>query len=213
MSFAMAMGMGFALGLRHAMDADHVAAVATLLRREQRLLGAMRVGALWGAGHSATLLAAGAALIVFQRSWVQRLEGIGEVLVCAMLIGLGLLGLVRASRGALVTQRDHPRLGRAAWGAFGVGAVHGLAGTAATALLAASATGGRGATMLFLALFAVGTITGMSAMTVALSVGLRGAAARSARVYRGILLVASALSLAVGLVLARGLLARWWGAA
>lgn len=203
MRLAMAMGAGFAIGLRHAMDADHVAAVATLLRREQGLWGALRVGALWGAGHSATLLAAGAAIALAGVRFSATMTRAGEWAVCAMLVLLGLAGLWRLSRGAEQVAAPVSE-GRAMKSAFGVGALHGLAGTAGTALLAASTASGVG-TLLFLLLFGVGTVAGMTAMTAVMSAGLTRAARRSNGAYRTLLMLASASSVLVGASLAVGL--------
>ncbi len=194
------MGMGFVLGLRHALDADHVAAVATLLRREQGVARAMGVGALWGVGHTLSLLGAGALLLLVRARWLSRLETAGEVLVCVMLLGLGAAGLWRWRRSeGEPAQSAAPRTGR---GALGIGAVHGLAGTAATALVAASAGGNGPLSMVFLLLFGVGTVCGMSAMTALMGAGLARTARRSQRAYRAMLFVASALSVAVGAAMA-----------
>jgi nickel/cobalt exporter len=204
MGMVTAMGVGFAIGLRHAMDADHVAAVATLLRREQGVVGAMRVGALWGAGHAATLLAVGAAIALAGVRFSEGASRVGEWAVSAMLIGLGVAGLFRIARGA---EASGARLSeaRSMKSAFGVGAVHGLAGTAGTALLAAASAGSGLGMLLFLALFGVGTVLGMTAMTAVLSAGIARAAHGSSRGYRALLALASGASVVVGASLAVGL--------
>ena len=58
--------LGLLLGMRHATDPDHVIAVTTILSRERRLAAAARIGVVWGLGHSITVLAVGAAIIVFK---------------------------------------------------------------------------------------------------------------------------------------------------
>ena len=195
------MGLGFVLGLRHALDADHVAAVATLLRREQGVAKAMGVGALWGVGHTASLVAFGALLVLWRSPWMARIESVGEALVCVMLLVLGALGVVRwrSARDEVNASTSVPKSRRRA---FAIGAVHGLAGTAATALLAASAAGGAPVTMLFLLLFGVGTVIGMGVMTAVMGAGLRHTARRSMGAYRAVLFLSSALSVAVGVAMA-----------
>lgn len=81
--------IGLALGLRHATDADHVVAVTTMVTRERRLGAALRIGVAWGLGHTATILATGAAIIVFRLAIPPSLDSYAEAGVGAMLIGLG----------------------------------------------------------------------------------------------------------------------------
>ena len=57
------LGFGFVLGLRHALDVDHLAAVSTLVSQRGGLLRSSLIGAVWGLGHTAALLAAGIAVI------------------------------------------------------------------------------------------------------------------------------------------------------
>src|ERR1700682_6820719 len=57
--------LGFFLGMRHATDADHVVAIATIVSRERSLAGSALIGAAWGVGHTLTVMAGGAAIIVF----------------------------------------------------------------------------------------------------------------------------------------------------
>ena len=65
-SLVTALGLGLLLGLRHALDADHVAAVSTLVSRERGLVRSCLLGAFWGAGHTLALLGAGVAVIAFK---------------------------------------------------------------------------------------------------------------------------------------------------
>ena len=65
-SLVTALGLGMLLGLRHALDADHVAAVSTLVSRERGLIRSCLLGAFWGAGHTLALLGAGIAVIAFK---------------------------------------------------------------------------------------------------------------------------------------------------
>jgi high-affinity nickel-transport protein len=57
--------LGFFLGMRHATDADHVVAIATIVSREHSIVGSAVIGAAWGVGHTVTVMAVGAAIIVF----------------------------------------------------------------------------------------------------------------------------------------------------
>src|SRR5713226_8775136 len=82
--------LGLMLGMRHATDPDHVVAVTTILSNERRLGAATRIGLVWGLGHTATVLAVGAAIILFKLSIPARLGLAMEFVVAVVLILLGL---------------------------------------------------------------------------------------------------------------------------
>jgi hypothetical protein len=85
--------LGFFLGMRHATDPDHVLAVTTIVSRERTMLHAAVIGALWGVGHTVTILLVGSAIILFKLTIPPRL-GLGmELSVGLMLILLGILNL------------------------------------------------------------------------------------------------------------------------
>ncbi len=90
--------LGFALGMLHATDADHVIAVSTIVSRERSVGGAARIGLLWGVGHSLTVFAVGAAIILFNLVLPPRLELALEFGVALMLIALGVATLSRVGR-------------------------------------------------------------------------------------------------------------------
>jgi high-affinity nickel permease len=87
------LALGFFLGMRHATDADHVVAVSTIVSRERRIGSAALIGALWGLGHTITILAVGAGIILFTLVIPPRLGLSMELSVGVMLIFLGLLNL------------------------------------------------------------------------------------------------------------------------
>jgi nickel/cobalt exporter len=205
MSVGAALSMGFVLGLRHAADADHVAAVATLVRGDAGFVKAARVGGLWGLGHAVVLVSVGAVLAGAGWRVPARLATVAELGVCVMLVGLGVAGSLRAAREDRDASMESSSPARGGVGAIGVGAVHGLAGSGGAALLAASVAGPSRA-LLFLLLFGAGTIVGMSATTVAMSAALRRASSRSSRVRRSLLAAASAASVVLGIALGARLL-------
>jgi ABC-type nickel/cobalt efflux system permease component RcnA len=91
-------GFGFLLGLRHATDADHVIAITTILNRSRRFVHATLIGALWGLGHTVTVLTVGIAIIVFNVVIPEPVELAMEFVVALMLIFLGILTLSGAMR-------------------------------------------------------------------------------------------------------------------
>jgi hypothetical protein len=82
--------LGLTLGMRHATDPDHVIAVTAILTRERRFFGAIRIGLVWGLGHSATVLAVGMTIIFFKLKVPARLGLTLEFMVAIVLILLGL---------------------------------------------------------------------------------------------------------------------------
>ena len=85
--------LGFFLGMRHATDADHVVAIATIVSREHSMAGSALIGAAWGVGHTVTVLAVGAAIIVFGVVIPPKLGMSMEFAVGIMLVLLGVLTL------------------------------------------------------------------------------------------------------------------------
>lgn len=85
--------LGFFLGMRHATDADHVVAIATIVSREHRMAGSAVIGAAWGVGHTVTVMAVGAAIIVFGVVIPPQLGMSMEFAVGIMLVLLGVLTL------------------------------------------------------------------------------------------------------------------------
>lgn len=192
-----AIALGALLGLRHATDADHVVAVTAIVARERTLARAAWIGALWGIGHTLTLLLVGGAIVAFRLVIPPRI-GLGlEFGVALMLILLGFANL-RAGPDSPSARAPHrPLL---------VGLVHGLAGSAAVALLVLATIRGTWPALAYLLVFGLGTVAGMVAVTVILAAPALYVGARVERLQAGIRLAAGALSIAFGLLLARELI-------
>lgn len=193
--------LGVALGIRHAADPDHVAAIAAMVARHRDARAAARIGAAWGIGHSATILAVGGALVALriavEPGWTLAAEGV----VAAILVALGAANLRSMARGEAPHVHAGEALGSPALRSFAIGVAHGLGGSAAVALLALAAMPSTAAGLTYLAVFGLGTIGGM----VALSLGLGLPFARMSRtpvLSRWVLGGSGALSIAVGLYLA-----------
>jgi high-affinity nickel-transport protein len=100
--------LGFFLGMRHATDADHVIAIATIVSRQRTLRGSVLIGAAWGIGHTLTILAVGSAIILFGVVIPARVGLAMELAVGIMLVILGLLtltGMGRVLRDAVAPGR------------------------------------------------------------------------------------------------------------
>lgn len=98
--------VGFVLGMRHATDPDHVIAVSTIVSRQRSIRSAALVGALWGVGHTLTILAVGACIILFNVIIPPRLGLAMELAVGIMLVLLGVLNLTGVTRW--ITERLTP---------------------------------------------------------------------------------------------------------
>jgi len=108
--------LGFFLGMRHATDADHVIAVTTIVSRQRSLTSAMAVGALWGIGHTLTILLVGGAIVLFGLVIPPRVGLTMELSVALMLILLGILtlsGRLGRVREAVSLARGHGDPGHA----------------------------------------------------------------------------------------------------
>ena len=93
------LSFGLLLGIRHATDPDHIIAVSTIVSRERSLSRAAQIGALWGLGHTATIVAVGAPLILFRWAISPRVGAAMELAVALMLIVLGVASLIDVRRG------------------------------------------------------------------------------------------------------------------
>lgn len=188
-----ALGTSFVLGMRHATDPDHVVAVSTIASPERSLARAAGAGALWGVGHTLTILAVGGAIIGFKLAFSPRLGLSLEFTVAVMLIVLGVLNLldVRFRPSPLAGAR--PLL---------VGVVHGLAGSAGATLLVLPLIADPRWAVGYLLVFGVGTIAGMALMTLVIAAPAVYAAARVTSMQRWIRLASGALSTGFGLYLA-----------
>lgn len=188
--------LGVLLGLRHATDADHVVAVTTIVARERSLARAAWVGAVWGVGHTLTLVLLGGAIIAFRLVIPPRI-GLGlEFGVAIMLVGLGYSNIRR--RG----EEEAPRLTRPLL----IGVVHGLAGSAAVALLVLATIREPWAAAAYLLMFGFGTVLGMMLVTAILAIPALYAGNRMRKMRVSIQVAAGALSIVFGVLLARELI-------
>jgi hypothetical protein len=181
------------LGMRHATDPDHVIAVTTIVTSERSLGRAARIGALWGIGHSLTILLVGGAIIVFKVAFSVRLGLSMELTVAIMLIVLGLLNLFSVNAPSTRASAGRPLL---------IGLVHGLAGAA---LLLVPIIDDPRFAALYLLVFGLGTIAGMSLVTFAIAVPALAVGTPTARVQRSLRIGSGAVSVLFGLYLVYGI--------
>lgn len=185
------LALGFLIGLRHTLEADHVAAVAALTSRAGSLRKAIPIGLFWGAGHMLTLGAFCTAALVMETVIPENLAQMLEIAVGVMLIVLGGDILVRMIRERIHFHRHyhdngvvhfhahshagekthdpkqhahgHPK--RVMVRAFLVGLMHGMAGSAALIVLAAGSIPSTATGLIYIALFGLGSMLGMAILT------------------------------------------------
>jgi High-affinity nickel-transport protein len=150
------------LGLRHATDPDHLAAVTTLAAgRGMAGRSAGRLGLAWGAGHATSLFALGLPIVLWRAYLPHRLQEGAEALVGVLIVALALWLLARALAGTLRTRariRSHAT-------AYGIGVVHGVGGSAGIGILLLAAIPARSVALAGLGLFAVGTALSMGVLS------------------------------------------------
>ncbi len=184
---------GLLLGIRHAVDPDHVVAVTAIATGQRSVRNAGMIGAMWGVGHTFTILLVGGAIIVFRIAIPPRLGLAFEFAVGIVLIVLGLANLL--SRAEVTPPRNSAR-------PVVVGMVHGLAGSAAVALLVLAAVRDTAWAIGYLMLFGLGTIVGMIAVTTAIAVPAAYAATRVTALRRYLVLASGAASVIAGTLIA-----------
>jgi ABC-type nickel/cobalt efflux system permease component RcnA len=220
-----ALGLGFLLGLTHALDADHVAAVGTLVSETAGFRRSSLLGMSWGVGHSASLLVAGLLVLGLRFTIPPRLSAAAELAVGLMLVGLGARAIWKVLREKRLHWHVHEHSGLChlhvhahtlADGAphahahpfplerrpFLVGCLHGLAGSGPLTLLVLSTLSSPLAGLAYLGLFSLGSIAGMSLLSGLLSFPVAYARERGAKFGGQVRLAAGAISLVLGLGLA-----------
>lgn len=166
---------GTLLGMRHAIEPDHLAAISTLLTGERTSAKAAWLGACWGLGHTLTLLAAGAAMIALRADMPAVASGAFEWCVIALLIVFGARAILGSARlrpslpvhthGARAASRMDGRAWTVARRPLFVGAMHGLAGSGTVTALVITLLPSMAARLGYLTLFAVGSIVGMAVLS------------------------------------------------
>jgi hypothetical protein len=218
-------GFGSLLGMRHALEPDHLAAVSTLVGRERGGMKAMWLGACWGLGHTLSLVAIGAVLVILRAEMPARASDLFEFLVAGMLIALGMRAITHAARqgsagpvrlhrhGIVVHQHPgvpaHVHIGTwtLARRPLLVGAVHGLAGSGALTALVLTTLPSTAARLAYMVLFGVGSTLGMAALSGLLGWPLARFGSHHA-VSRGVSLVVGCMSTTLGILWGYPLLAR-----
>jgi cytochrome c biogenesis protein CcdA len=217
--------LGVLLGMKHALEADHIAAVAALATRSRTVRHTVLQGIFWGAGHTLTLLFFGGVVLAMHVTVPQRLAGFLELAVGVMLIALGLDvfrrlrkdrvhfhvhrhgdGVVhvhvhshaheRAPHDPARHEHLHPE--RLPLRALFVGMIHGMAGTAALILVAIGSARSIALGLAEIVAFGAGSIAGMAVLSLAIAIPMRLSARLLGRAHDALQALAGAVSVGLG---------------
>lgn len=206
------LGLGLVIGLRHALDTDHLAAVTAIVCERKNLFSSVLIGGLWGVGHTLSLLIAGVGVLMLNLR-IERYEKMLEFCVALMLIGLGgnvlwrLYRQLRAPRplpvegGASMATDDLPQQSTTQpWNLrpLAVGMVHGLAGSAGLMLGVLATIRSLPLALGYIVIFGLGSIGGMMIMSLVIGLPARFTATSFLRANLAVRALSGAFSLGFG---------------
>lgn len=217
------MGLGFLLGMQHALEADHIAAVSSIAARRTNVGDIVRHGLTWGLGHTVTLFVFAGAAILFGQAIPEHLSRPLETAVGIMLVGLGSHVLWRLWRDRVHFHQHrhgdgsehlhlhshagdtipHPRSSHAhyhgfRWKSLLVGLMHGMAGSAALLVLAVTQVADPVYGVLYVLLFGFGSMLGMGALSTVIAVPLVASARWLTWANRGLQGYVGVITIAIG---------------
>jgi ABC-type nickel/cobalt efflux system permease component RcnA len=219
------LGLGFLLGMQHALEADHIAAVSSLAARRSDVRDIVKHGLTWGLGHALTLLMFAGAAILLGHAVPENFARPLEAAVGVMLVGLGVHVLWRLWRDRVhfhshghgdgtwhlhlhshanetVHHRHSAHLHQhgVRWRSLLVGLMHGMAGSAALIVLAVAQLANPASALLYILLFGAGSTLGMGALSLVIAVPIAASARWLTWVNRGLQGAVGAITIGIGVV-------------
>ena len=217
------LGLGFLLGMQHALEADHIAAVSSIAARRTGVRDIVKHGLTWGLGHALTLFAFAGAAILLGHAIPEHLTRPLETAVGIMLVGLGLNVLWRVWRDRVhfhkhghddgkvhIHAHSHaneqlPHAGSLhahehgfRWRSLAVGLMHGMAGSAALLVLAVSQIANPIYGLIYVLLFGIGSMVGMGVLSTVIAIPLVVSARALTWANRGLQTVVGVATIAIG---------------
>ncbi|EGP09807.1 nickel transporter UreH [Bradyrhizobiaceae bacterium SG-6C] len=217
------LGLGFLLGMQHALEADHIAAVSSIAARRTSVRDIVTHGLTWGLGHTITLFVFAGVAIVLGHVIPEHVSGPLETAVGIMLVGLGAHLLWRLWRDRVHfhqhrhgdgtahlhlhshgtdaaphqdSRHDHAHGLR--WRSLLVGLMHGMAGSAALLVLVASQFANPLHALLYILLFGIGSMLGMGALSAVIAVPLAVSARWLTWANRSLQVAVGVITIAIG---------------
>lgn len=228
LSILAVLGIGLVFGLKHATEVDHVVAISTIVSRHKNVFHSAIVGALWGLGHTASLLIVAALVLSLRIAVPEKVSGWLEFGVAIMIICLGISALRRAlqkNEHVHVHQHSHDGLSHThihfhenetehvparqsrhshALSRLGlkpvlIGMMHGLAGSGALMLLVLTQISSAWLGFLYVATFGVGSIAGMILMSGLIGLPFAFSSGKLTNLHQGLQTVAAVFSICFGI--------------
>lgn len=222
------LGLGLVFGLKHATEVDHVVAISTIVSRHKNIFRSAFVGALWGAGHTVSLLAIAVIVLWFRVAIPERVSGWLEFGVALMIIGLGVSALWRSLRKDAqvhVHQHSHDgvshthvhfhehetkhertapshhshRVSRVGWKPVMIGMMHGLAGSGALTLLVLTQISSAWIGLAYVLTFGLGSIAGILLMSGLIGLPFALTSRNLTHAHHGLQTLAAILSICFGI--------------
>lgn len=223
--------LGFVFGLQHSLDGDHIVAVATIVSEHRSVKKSSWIGALWGLGHTSSLLVVGVLVIVLRLSIPSTMAQGMEFSVGVMLVALGVNAIRNLRRPhhlhvhihehegtehshfhvhAAAAEHDHGHPHTAIGPRpFLIGIVHGMAGSAALMLLVLTTIPSPWTGVLYIIVFGAGSIAGMLIMSAMIGLPFALTAKRFSRWNRHLQFVAGSFSLVFGFFISANIASAW----
>lgn len=217
MSALAVLSAGFVIGLRHALDADHLAAVSAIVSDRKSIWSSSIVGGLWGLGHTISLFVIGALVVLLKVNIPTTVETYLEAAVGVMLVILGINVFRKLFTAEKLHAHEHEHDGHEhthihlhekaaeeiSHHAFNprsviVGMIHGLAGSAGLMLLVLPTISSPVLALVFILIFGLGSIGGMIVMSFLIGLPLHFTVNRFNFLNKGIRLCAGVFSLGIG---------------
>ena len=216
-----ALALGFVIGLRHALEPDHVVAVTTIVSTEPSWRRSSLIGSFWGLGHATSLLTLGGLIVALRLNITEIAASRLEMLVAVMLVGLGFYAIRAARAGFRVHTHPHDHEGaehvhfhlhephvppthqhahtlKFGLRPFLIGLVHGVAGSGALALLVMATAKTALAGLLYMAALALGAMVGMGLLSGLMTMPLSALRARYETLHLRFQLLSGVCSVAFG---------------
>ena len=210
--------------MRHALEADHFAAIATLTSQGLSKGQAIRHGVVWGLGHTITLFSFGAIVLLLDQVIPERLAEFLEIIVGFLLIFLSIDLLRRAYKDRIhyhlhrhknqdphfhahshagenehhKSAHQHGHDNKFPLRALLIGLIHGMAGSSALILLTLDSVSSVGLGLAYIALFGIGSIIGMGLLSMIISIPIRASSKRLTWLHNGLQLAITFCTLGIG---------------
>jgi ABC-type nickel/cobalt efflux system permease component RcnA len=220
--------LGFVLGLRHALDPDHVVAVSTIVSGEPSWRRSSLIGSFWGLGHATSLLVLGGIIVAFRINITELQARRLEIIVSVMLVGLGIYAVRAARAGFRLHAHTHTHEGtgtgekkehvhlhthqphaqpvhqhehtlKFGLRPYAIGLVHGIAGSGGLALLVMATARTKSEGFLYMTALAFGAMVGMGILSALLTLPLSAMRTRYETLHLRFQFTSGVCSVAFGL--------------